>query len=177
MKFVCVSVWNVTEVGCLGWDILEMHNLCTVYMWAMEKGVGGTRLAMHHLCQTQLLVCHTPDSCRDFLVPDCYARSSGKRSVETACLLQKDKFWNLSFHFHSNGSVCGALMGCKFGFKALPQDLLQFPYRQWLDAQVNTFLRTIGLQDWQNALFLLRDEFKGQWTRMGAIWALLFLWQ
>ena len=31
----------------------------------------------------------------------------------------------------SNGAVLGALMGCKFGFKALPQDLLQFKHRQY----------------------------------------------
>lgn len=47
----------------------------------------------------------------------------------------------------SNGAVCGALMGCKFGFKALPDDLLQFPHRQWLDDQVEKFLKTIGLQE------------------------------
>ena len=46
---------------------------------------------------------------------------------------------------HSNGAVCGALMGCKLGFRALPQDLLEFPYREWLDTQVEGFLRTIGL--------------------------------
>lgn len=130
---------------------------------------------MHHLCQHSCWCVVHQTHAEIFLVPDCYACLSGKHSVETARPLQKEnEFWNLSFHFHSNGSVCGALMGCKFGFKALPQDLLQFPHRQWLDAQVNTFLRTIGLQDWRNALFLLRDEFKGQWTRMGAIWALLF---
>ena len=46
---------------------------------------------------------------------------------------------------YSNGAVCGALMGCKLGFQALPQDLLEFPYRKWLDTQVERFLRTIGL--------------------------------
>eukprot|EP00731_Ephydatia_muelleri_P020413 Em0013g140a len=45
----------------------------------------------------------------------------------------------------SNGAVCGALMGCKLGFKALPQDLLQFKNRQWLDERVDSFLRLIGL--------------------------------
>ena len=42
----------------------------------------------------------------------------------------------IPFSLHSNGAVCGALMGCKFGFQALPQDLLNFPYRGWLDDQV-----------------------------------------
>lgn len=45
----------------------------------------------------------------------------------------------------SNASVCGALMGCKLGFKALPEDLLQFEHREWLDKKVDTFLRTTGL--------------------------------
>ena len=45
----------------------------------------------------------------------------------------------------SNGAVCGALMGCKFGFKALPQDLLQFKHRQWLDDRVDSLLRLMGL--------------------------------
>lgn len=49
---------------------------------------------------------------------------------------------------HSNGAVCGALMGCKLGYKCLPQDLLQFVHRQWLDDKVTAFLTTIGLQDW-----------------------------
>ena len=45
----------------------------------------------------------------------------------------------------SSGAVCGALMGCKFGFKAHPQDLLQFKHRQWLDDRVDSLLRLIGL--------------------------------
>ena len=45
----------------------------------------------------------------------------------------------------SNGAVCGALMGCKFGFKGLPQDLLQFKHRQWLDDKVQSFLKMMDL--------------------------------
>ena len=45
----------------------------------------------------------------------------------------------------SNGAVCGGLAGCVVGFKALPEDLLQFPHRTWLDQQVDNFLTTIGL--------------------------------
>lgn len=47
----------------------------------------------------------------------------------------------------SNAAVCGALMGCKFGFGGLPQDLLHFPHREWLDQQVAQFLKTIGLEN------------------------------
>ena len=47
----------------------------------------------------------------------------------------------------SNGSVCGALMGCKLGYHSLPSDLLQFHHRQWLDDKVDAFLKTIGLQE------------------------------
>lgn len=46
----------------------------------------------------------------------------------------------------SNAAVCGALMGCRIGFSGLPEDLLRFPNRKWLDTQVEEFLRTIGLQ-------------------------------
>ena len=49
------------------------------------------------------------------------------------------------FHMYSNAAVCGALMGCRFGFKALPEDLLNFPHREWLDKKVELFLKTIGL--------------------------------
>ena len=51
--------------------------------------------------------------------------------------------------FLSNGAVAGALMGCKFGFKNLPEDLLNFPHRKWLDRKVQQFLKTIGLIDEQ----------------------------
>ena len=47
----------------------------------------------------------------------------------------------------SNGAVCGALVGCVVGFKSLPEDLLQFPHRDWLDKQVDNFLETIGLKE------------------------------
>ena len=40
-------------------------------------------------------------------------------------------------------------MGCKFGFKNLPEDLLNFPHRKWLDRKIQQFLRTIGLIDEQ----------------------------
>ena len=40
-------------------------------------------------------------------------------------------------------------MGCKFGFKKLPEDLLNFPHRKWLDHKVQQFLVTIGLIDGQ----------------------------
>jgi len=49
--------------------------------------------------------------------------------------------------FLSNGAVAGAMMGCKFGFKKLPEDLLEFPHRKWLDRKVQQFLVTIGLDD------------------------------
>ena len=45
----------------------------------------------------------------------------------------------------SNGAVFGALLGCKLGFTALPQDLLKFTNRLWLDNQVEKLLKTIGL--------------------------------
>lgn len=50
------------------------------------------------------------------------------------------------FLYYSNGAVCGALLGCKVGFSALPDDLLQFKHRQWLDDQVDQFLTVIGLK-------------------------------
>ena len=53
--------------------------------------------------------------------------------------------------FLSNGAVAGAMMGCKFGFKKLPEDLLQFPHRKWLDRKVHQFLVTIGLTDQQQS--------------------------
>lgn len=49
----------------------------------------------------------------------------------------------------SNGAVAGALMGCKFGFKKLPEDLLNFPHKKWLDKKIEKFLVTIGLVDMQ----------------------------
>lgn len=45
----------------------------------------------------------------------------------------------------TNGAVCGALLGCAVGFSALPEDLLAFPHREWLDSQVERFLQVIGL--------------------------------
>ena len=51
---------------------------------------------------------------------------------------------SISYLF-SNGSVCGAMLGCKLGFSALPEDLLKFPNREWLDKQVSLFLKSIGL--------------------------------
>jgi ADP-ribosylglycohydrolase len=45
----------------------------------------------------------------------------------------------------TNAAVCGALMGCKFGFSGLPKSLLCFPHRDWLDKQVEQFLANIGL--------------------------------
>ena len=51
-------------------------------------------------------------------------------------------------HF-SNGAVAGALMGCKFGYKNLPEDLLNFPHRKWLDRKVHQFLKAIGLAEEQ----------------------------
>jgi ADP-ribosylglycohydrolase len=46
----------------------------------------------------------------------------------------------------SNGAVCGAMLGCKVGYSGLPQDLLQFVHRQWLDNKVDKFLEAIGLK-------------------------------
>jgi len=51
----------------------------------------------------------------------------------------------------SNGAVAGAMMGCKFGFKKLPEYLLEFPHRKWLDRKVHQFLVTIGLDDQQQS--------------------------
>lgn len=45
----------------------------------------------------------------------------------------------------SNAAVCGAMLGCKLGFKALPEDLLKFHHRDWLDKKVDSFLKTVGL--------------------------------
>ena len=50
------------------------------------------------------------------------------------------------FLYYSNGAVCGALLGCKVGFSALPDDLLQLKHRQWLDDQVDQFLTVVGLK-------------------------------
>ena len=44
----------------------------------------------------------------------------------------------------TNGSVCGALIGCMIGYEALPKDMLTFPYKEWLDKQVDDFLRIFG---------------------------------
>lgn len=48
--------------------------------------------------------------------------------------------------FFSNGAVCGAMLGCKVGFSKLPEDLLQFVHRQWLDEKVEQFMELIGLK-------------------------------
>ena len=48
---------------------------------------------------------------------------------------------------YSNAAVAGALVGCKLGFSSLPQDLLQFPHREWLDQRVDSFLEVTGLKD------------------------------
>jgi ADP-ribosylglycohydrolase len=48
----------------------------------------------------------------------------------------------------SNCAVCGALLGCKVGYKALPIERLQkMPHIQWLDNYVTSFLHLIGLAD------------------------------
>ena len=46
----------------------------------------------------------------------------------------------------SNAAVCGALLGCRLGFSQLPEDLLKFPHRKWLDDNVEKLLETIGLK-------------------------------
>ncbi|XP_011410575.2 PREDICTED: uncharacterized protein LOC105316948 [Amphimedon queenslandica] len=46
----------------------------------------------------------------------------------------------------TNGAVCGAMLGCKVGFSKLPQDLLEFVHRQWLDEKVDKFMELIGLK-------------------------------
>ena len=58
-----------------------------------------------------------------------------------------DHAYSCSYSACSNAAVCGALTGCVVGFKSLPEDLLQFPHRAWLDQQVDSFLNTIGLKD------------------------------
>ena len=46
----------------------------------------------------------------------------------------------------SNASVCGALLGCKFGYSGLPKDLLEgLVYHDWLDKLVDKFLTMMGL--------------------------------
>jgi ADP-ribosylglycohydrolase len=41
----------------------------------------------------------------------------------------------------TNGAVFGAVLGARIGFQNCPQDWIKhFPYKEWLDKQVNTFL-------------------------------------
>eukprot|EP00117_Sycon_ciliatum_P018021 scpid43169/ scgid16793/ Uncharacterized protein MJ1187 len=48
----------------------------------------------------------------------------------------------------SNGAVCGALLGCKYGYSGLPKDLLEgLVYHDWLDDWVDKFLAMLGLAD------------------------------
>ena len=44
----------------------------------------------------------------------------------------------------TNGAVCGALMGCRIGYNALPQAWLQaLPHRAWAEARVGRFLKAV----------------------------------
>jgi len=41
-----------------------------------------------------------------------------------------------------NGAVCGALLGCKLGYRKLPMNMLAaMPHKSWLDAKVVKFLQ------------------------------------
>jgi ADP-ribosylglycohydrolase len=46
----------------------------------------------------------------------------------------------------TNGAVCGALYGTRWGYSSLPRDWLQaMPHKAWLDAKVVAFLRLLQL--------------------------------
>eukprot|EP00118_Oscarella_pearsei_P013353 m.106106 g.106106 ORF g.106106 m.106106 type:complete len:424 (+) comp37250_c0_seq14:96-1367(+) len=48
----------------------------------------------------------------------------------------------------TNASVCGALLGCKLGYKKLPHDRLRkMPHIKWLDEKVEKFLKMMGLDE------------------------------
>lgn len=64
------------------------------------------------------------------------------------CLIQVDRHVEVTFCFRcfSNCAVCGALLGCKIGYKALPIERLQkMPHIRWLDNYVSRFLDMIDL--------------------------------
>ncbi|XP_062506783.1 ADP-ribosylarginine hydrolase Tri1-like [Corticium candelabrum] len=53
----------------------------------------------------------------------------------------------------SNCAVCGALLGCKLGYNALPIERLQMmPHIRWLDDHVARFLDLVGLSENSNEL-------------------------
>ncbi|XP_065827930.1 ADP-ribosylarginine hydrolase Tri1-like [Oscarella lobularis] len=48
----------------------------------------------------------------------------------------------------TNAAVCGALLGCKLGYKSLPAErLAKMPHVEWLEEKVTQFLTLIGLTE------------------------------
>ena len=58
-------------------------------------------------------------------------------------LLQK---YDFLICYYSNAAVAGALLGCKFGYDALPKDWVKgLKEKKWLDKKVDRFLNLLGL--------------------------------
>jgi len=46
----------------------------------------------------------------------------------------------------TNGAVCGAMWGARYGYSALPRDWLEaMPHKAWLDRKVVRFLNLMGI--------------------------------
>ena len=177
MHEVCLCICMLRKWDVWGWDALEMHNLCTVYMWAMEKGVGGTRLAMHHLCQTQLLVCHTPDSCRDFF----WCRTAMHVWVGSTQL--KQPVYYRKMNFETSLSISTATVQCvvlwwdvNLASRPCPRTSSSFPTDSGWTPRSTLSSEPLDYRTDRMLCFYYEMNLKGQWTQMGAIWVLLFLW-